>query len=328
MRGIRAHGILLAVMLIFAYQAWTPNDPRPTNTNPDGTAAIWELSPDQLRTVTFEWAGRTTVLEQRDDADASYLWGTSFVQPPDDSSGEAAEAEQFPLGQQGEDIWGRIANLRGLRDLGVIGDAAKEEYALLETERRLTVSAPGVEHTLEIGGVVFGTNQRYALDPSSGRAYVLGDQLIRALEGGSSALMLRTLHRFDWDDVATVTVRGTSSERTMARRPGAEAAASAWVSSDAPDEPDQAFENFMNHVRALAFSSFESTASLDTMELLVRIDYRGEAQALMGFMTVHRVATAEPDIWDYFFHTEATRIPARAHRSLAERVDRDLADVF
>jgi len=326
MRGVRAHGILLAVMLIFAYQAWTPNDPRPTNTNPDGTVAIWELSPDQLRAVTFQRASRTTVLEQRADGDASYLWGTTSVQPPADSSGEAADVEQFPLGEQGEDIWGRVANLRGLRDLGVIDDAAKEEYALLETERRLTVSAPGAEHTLEIGGTVFGTNQRYALEPSSGRGYVLGDQIVRALEGGSSALMLRTLHRFDWDDVATVTVRGTSGERAMARGQGA--AASAWVSADAPDEPDQTFENFMNHVQALAFSSLEATANRDTMQLLVRIDYRGDAQAPMGFLAVYRVATAESGVSDYFFHTEATRILARGHRSLAERVDRDLADVF
>lgn len=328
MRGVTVHGILLAVMLIFAYQAWTPNETRPTTTNRDGSVTIWELSPDQVRAVTYERAGRTTtVVERREEQGNAYLWGRSFEPSPRDSSEETA-TDEFPIGEQGEDVWERLAHLRALRDLGVLDDAAKEQYALNDTERRLTVSTAAAERILEVGGTIYATNHRYAFDPVSGRGYVLADQMVQTLEGASSTLRLQKLHRFSRDDVATVTVRGALGERTMTRRIGALGSADVWVSPDAPDEPDQTFENFMNHVQPLAFSSFAPTVSVDTMQFLVRIDYGGAAEAPIGFLEVYRVAVDQPGVWDYYLQTEATRIPARAHRSLAERVDRDLAGLF
>jgi hypothetical protein len=330
-------------MLILAYQAWTPNEPRSTDTNRDGSVTVWELSPDQLRSVTYQQARRTTVIERREEQGDSYLWGTSFEPAPPDSSAETAtgeaaqslavaqvpaQAEEFALGEEGDDIWQRLAQLRALRDLGVLDDAAKEQYELNDPERRLTVATADTERTLEVGGIVHASNHRYAFDPNSGRGYVLADEIARVLEGGSSTLRLRTLHRFSNDDVATVTVRGMSGERTMMRRAGASRPADIWVSPDSPDEPDQTFQNFMNHVRQLAYSSFESAVSVDTLQFLVRIDYVGEAEAELGFLELHRVAASEPGSWEYYLRTETTRIPTLAYRGFAERVDRDLADLF
>ncbi len=64
------------------------------------------------------------------------------------------------------------------------------------------------------------------------------------------------------------------------------------------------------------------------MEFLVRIDYAGEGGEPMGFLELYRTGAGEPGLWDYYMRTEATRIPAQAHRSLGERVALDLADLF
>jgi len=343
MKSVTVHGIVLAVMLIFAYQAWTPNEPRSTDTDRDGSVTIWELSPDQLRSVTYQQARGTTVIERREEQGSSYLWGSSLEPAPADSSEAAAsadtaaaagtaqgttQAEEFPIGEEGEDIWRRLAQLRALRDLGVLDDAAKEQYELSDPERRLTVATADTERTLQVGGIVYASNHRYVFDPNSGRGYVLADEIARALEGGSSTLRLRKLHRFAQDEVGSVTVRGMSGERTMTRRAGASRSADVWVSPDAPDEPDQTFQNFMNHVQQLAYTSFEPAVSVDTMQFLVRIDYAGEAEEPLGFLELYSVASSEPDISEYYLRTEATRIPALAYRGFAERVDRDLADLF
>ncbi len=343
MKSVTVHGILLVVMLVLAYQAWKPSEPRSTDTSSDGSITVWELSPDQVRAVTYQMASRTTVIERREEQGDSYLWGSSLEAAPRDSSEQTAtgetgqplaaaqgpaRAEQFPIGEEGEDLWQRLARLRALRDLGVLDDAAKEQYELNDTERHLTVATADTERTLELGGTVYASGHRYALDPSSSRGYVLADQIVRALEGGSSSLRLRTLHRFGNDDVVTVTVHGMTGERSMSRRAGASRSADVWVSPDAPDEPDQTFKNFMDHVQQLAYSSSASTVSVDTMQFLVRIDYGGEAEAPIGFLELYRVAASQPDIWEYYLQTEATRIPALAYRGFAERVDRDLADLF
>ncbi len=112
-----------------------------------------------------------------------------------------------------------------------------------------------------------------------------------------------------------MTVRGASGERTMTRRAGAPGSADVWVRPGTPDTPDQTFGNFVNHVQPLAFSSFEPTVSIDSMQFLVRIDYGGEAEAPIGFLELYRVAVEQPGVWDYYLQTEATRIPARPSQS-------------
>ena len=333
MRGITVHGVFLAFALILAYQAWSPGERRSAAVSADGSATVWELPPDRLQSVTYRGPISTISIERRQEQGTSYLWGSSFPSSSRDSTAEApaegaAPASEFPLGQDGEEAWQRVAHLRGLRDLGVLDDSAKAQYELNDPERRLTVSSTDAERVLEIGGTVYASSHRYAYDPSSGRGYVLADLMIRALESGPTNLQLRQLHRFDSDDVVTVTVRGESGERTMTRRAGGGRSSDVWVSPDAPDEPDQTFENFMNHVRPLAFSGFASAASTDTMQFLVRIDYRDRAEEPLGFLELYRAADDQSDVWNYYLRTEATRILGMAHRSLAERVDRDLGDIF
>jgi hypothetical protein len=341
MKGVTMHGALLGVMLILAYQAWTPDETNRATLNSDGDYTVWDVPSDQVTTLTFVRRNTTTVIERREEAGEVYLWGRSFESLPDDTAQDTtaaadsvparrtpAPAQEFPVGDEGEDIWNRVAHLRALRDLGALDDAGRERYELNDTERRLTISTSSGERLMEIGGTVYGSIHRYAVEPATGKGYVLADQIVRALEGGQSSLRQQTLHRFGQDEIGGVTVRGPSGERTMTRNPGPTRQDDLWVSPDTPDDPDQTFQTFMNHVRQLAMLNYQATVNTDTLQFLVRIDYRDEDNQPMGFLELYRAPSSEPDVWEYYLRTQSTRIPAHAHRNLAERVDRDLADVF
>lgn len=330
MRGITIHAALLGIMLVLAYQAWTPNQTDPSTVSRDGDYTVWEMRPENVQSLTFERGTTTTIVERRDEAGDAYLWGTTVETFSPDSSGVIPEptSSEFPLGDEGEDIWERVVHLRALRDLGVLEQSGLQQYGLDSTERRLTIVTSEGERIIEIGGTVFGNIHRYAFEAASGRGYVLSDQIVRALEGGQSSLRQQTLHRFRQDEVGRVTASGPSGERTMLRRPGPTRPADSWVSPETPDQPDQGFQNFINHVRQIAMLAYESSVSLDTMQFLVRMDYADEDGDPLEFMELYKTPTGEPDVWNYYLRTQTTRIPAQAHRNLAERVDRDLTDVF
>ena len=122
MKSVTIHGAFLGLMLILAYQAWTPNETNPATLNSDGDYTVWELRPGQLERFTFTRSGRTTTVERREDNGETYLWGTT-VEPPrplptDDSLSDSTnvvmtepQPTEFPIGDEGEGIWDRLVHL-------------------------------------------------------------------------------------------------------------------------------------------------------------------------------------------------------------------------
>jgi len=341
MRSVRTHAVFLAIMLVVAYQAWSPNDTASANINRDGDFTVWEVSSDEVTSMTFQRDNRTTTLERRRDSVGTYLWGTSLDTPTrgaaDSVTGDSVTMgsvitptpQEFPVGEEGEDIWDRVAHLRALRDLGVLEDSTRSIYSLDSISRHLTVRTGSGERALEIGGTVYGSIHRYAYEPQSNRGYVVADQLIRALEGGPTSLRLQTLHRFGQNDVGTVTLRNAAgASRTMRRRPGTSRPADVWVSPDTPDEPDQTFQTFINHIRQLAFTGYDASVNVDTLELVMHIDYQDMDDESLGFMRLYRVPSDQPDVYNYYLLTNDMRIPALAHQPFAQRVDQELVDLF
>lgn len=343
MRSVGVHGVFLAIMLVVAYQAWSPNDPSTVNINQDGDNTVWELSEDDVQSLTFRRDARTTIVERRQDSSGSYLWGTTIEEPAStanqsdadsatlntDSAAAPVAPEYFPVGEDGEDIWERVSHLRALRDLGVLDDSSMTVYSLDSISRYLTVTTRSGDRELQIGGTVYGSIHRYAYEPQSRRGYVIADQIVRALEGGATSMRLQTLHRFGQNDVGNLTLHNAAGEsRTMRRRPAATRPADAWVSPETPNEPDPTFQTFINHVRQLAFTGYDATVNVDTLELVMRIDYRDGDDEWIGFMELYRTPSDQPDTWTYYLLTNDMRIPALAHHPFAQRVDQELIDLF
>ncbi len=334
MSAVRVHGVLLLVGVLVAFQTWT----RDGGTRSDeraGTVILWEEDVDDIFSVTFESPSRTFLLERRVGAtDAggtgeTYLWGIALPKTsPTDSVATvvAANREEFPVGDAGDELLRRLASLRALRDLGELDDDAKEEYELTEPERAMTIDISGVQKKLELGGTVFGGPHRYALDPATGRGYVISNDILRGLEGGPATLQSRELHRYDDTEVTAVNVRTATGERQMMREMDGPFAV--WSSPDTPGDGDQTFANFMERVQQLSVLTYDVGLDVDTLQLVVRIDFTGESEAPIGFLEMFRAPADDQGVSEFYLRSEATRVAARASRSFAERVAQDLADIF
>lgn len=323
MRGVAIHGTLLVLALVFAYQTWTRDTGASTRRD---EVTVWRGSPDRITSITYEQPGQTLAIERRGEG-SGYLWGT-VRRPPSvtDSAAPGREGlEEFPIGERGTDLLSRLAPLTALRDLGTVGDTLKAEFGLVSPDRKLTVIAGENTRSLDVGGTVYGGGHRYALDPASGRGYVLSSDLLRQLEGGQSALRLTELHEFEVSGVAAVTVRTAGGERTLRREGGGELGSASWMNEGSTD-PDQTFANFMERLQGFSVITYVADLDPDTLDLRVRVDYLNQRREPLGFLEVFRGRRGEGV--EYFIRTERTRIPARTHPSIGERVDGDLEQLF
>lgn len=328
MRAAAIHGALLLVALAGAYLTWTREE---VPAEERATVLVWRGSPDDVTRVRYDRNGLSLVVERRKDNGSTYLWGT--VRPGGtgptaaDSGAGSAAVEEFPVGERGDELLQRVAPLTALRDMKVLSDSARGAFGLAQPYARLSVVFTGAARELLIGETVYGTGHRYALDPSTGRGYVLSQELARSLEGGHSALRLTTLHGFQREDVGAVTVLGAAGERTMHRLVSDQPGTDSWAQADA-NEPDQTFGNFMDRVQQLAVLAYEPDTDPDTLQRRVRIEYRNDKGEPLGFLELFRGAADSSGGFEYYLRTERTRVVGRAYRSLAERVDDDVDQIL
>lgn len=334
MSAVRVHGILLVIAIIVAFQTWTRDGSTRANERA-GEVSLWDENVESIASVTYENPSRTFVLERRVEnsepglTDDPYLWGIATpkaVATDSGATGTRPNREEFPVGDVGDVLLQRIASLRALRDLGQLDDDAKREYELTEPERSMTVDFGDVERRIELGGTVFGGPHRYALDPATGQGYVISNEMLVGLEGGPATLQSRELHRYDDAQVTSVNVRTPTGERRMMRE--TDGPFPVWSDPDTPGDGDQTFANFMERVQQLSMITYDVGLSADTLQLVVRIDFAGEGDVPIGFLEMFRAAPDEQGVVEFHVRTEATRVLARANRSVAERVDQDLAAVL
>ena len=101
-----------------------------------------------------------------------------------------------------------------------------------------------------------------------------------------------------------------------------------WSEDDA-SQSDEAFGNFMARLEQLSITGFPDPPSRDEITGVVRVDYYDTAGDELGFMELYRTTPSSPDdVVSYHVLTERTRMLAGAVRTLAERVDQDLIDIF
>ncbi|MBI4538931.1 MAG: DUF4340 domain-containing protein [Gemmatimonadetes bacterium] len=340
MRLAVVHALLLAAALAFAYQTWTRDTSARTVA---GLATLWERSPNEIAAVSYQADDKTVVVERRSAGEGEFLWGTSFArrrpfaaaaQPagadtaPGAKPAETVDTSEFLVGEEGKRLFEELATLRAVRDLGVVEDTARRrEYGLVEPTGRIVIQFRDEARELEVGGDIYGSGDRYVLEPQSGRTYVVSGSLIRLAEAGDLTLMERRLHAFEADKVATVRVRSSTRERTMQRSGGQQFGSSVWTRPETPDQPDQTFANFMQRLEQLWISGYATTLDPSTLSLVVRVDYFGEEGPPLGYLELLKRTNAERKV-EYYLRTELGRVLTRTYEGLAESVDKDVAQLF
>ena len=129
-KGLVAHGALLAVALLAAYQTWT----RDKTIKPKlGDVTLMSMAVDSIDLITLQQDLKQVKVERRADATGSYLWATVIRTPPPPKVPEMPEdavsspdappaiqpsTREFPVGKDGSTWLEKVAPLRALRDLG------------------------------------------------------------------------------------------------------------------------------------------------------------------------------------------------------------------
>ncbi len=340
MRGVKLHGALLATALVWSLLLWTRESPTERLRE---RVVVWERDTTAVESISYRSSARDVDLSWQDDGSGLFLWGSEISRTrvfpavaagTSDSVAASMPADTirvdtlaFPLGMSGADVVRNLATFRVVRDLGTLAgaDANTDRFGVGDPYARLTIAFSDGERELLIGNQTPGGSDRYALDPSTGSLYVMPADVLGPLDTGAGALRERRLHYFLPGDVSRVQIEANGQARSMVRSDAGPGTPSTW-SQPGSGEPDQTFANFMERVSQLAIEDFERGAAVSPTERRLRIDYFDVDDDPLGFVEVYR--RSAPAGETYYLVSERTRVPALGIRSLAERVDLDLPQLF
>ncbi len=335
MRGVKLHGALLAVALVWSFLLWT-RDTTPFQLRE--RVVIWDRDTTAVQSVAYRSSARDVDIGWRDGDQGRYLWGFEVsrtrIFPPATTAGDSTAATAdtlrvdtlaFPIGMTGVDVVRNLATFRVVRDLGMIPEPELERFGIGDPYANLTVTFTDGARELVVGNQPPGGTDRYALDRASGSLYVMPADVFGPLDTGAGALRERRLHYFLPAEVAQVELEVAGRTRSMVRTQGSPGTPATW-SPPGSDQADQTFANFLERVAQLAIEDFEYGATVDPSERLLRIEYFDEDAEQLGFVELFRRTAGDGD--RYYLVTERTRVPALGIRSLAERVATDLSQLF
>ena len=312
MRDLKAHLALFVAAVVATVVAWNRDEVAEAARD---LALVWQRDTTDFRALHYRGPTLDLRIERRADRDGPFYWAVRTRHR------ESRDSLEFPVGWSGAAVVPRLTVLRALRDLGTPSTEQLASYGLADSEVRLTVEFNDGRRELVVGDSVFGGEDRYVLEPATGRGYVISRDAISPIELGEGALRERAVHNFRPNDVAEVRVAaGPDRERTMVRTESGE-----WMEPDG-DAPDIGFGNFMERVDDLAIEGYDSLPSREELRLVLRMEYLDDDGDALGFVELLRDDPPERDA--YYLRSETTRILARAHSILTERVEQAVGDIF
>ena len=266
--------------------------------------------------------------------------GSGSAAPPPPEMVETKKTREFPLGDSGDKLVKSFTAARALRDLGKPTDEAKKDYKLTDAKSTLTVTFKDGARTFLIGGSVYGGSDRYALEQSTGKAYVLSKDLVSGLEVGESSLHLTDPRGFDVAKIESVTIDAGGQSKTAIRvQAGAEGQQVKTWGDEATKKPNQTLANFIDNANNLRPTEYAPDLKTTGLTPAVTLTYKDERGAVLGTLALYKhikvpAAGAEapanpaPGETEYFIVTPRTRVAAVVRKDTAERAEQDVPTVF
>ena len=268
----------------------------------------------------------------------------SAATPPPPEMVETKKTREFPLGETGDKLVKSLTAARAIRDLGSPTPEAKKDYKLDDAKTTLTVTFKDGSRSFLIGGPVYGGSDRYALEPASGKAFVLSKDLISGLEVGESSLHLTDPRGFDAAKIESVTIEGGGKTKTAVRvQAGEEGKQVKTWGDEATKKPNQTIANFIDNANNLRPTEYSAEVKTVGLEPVVTLTYKDERGAVLGTLSLYKHQKAPtppaegqpPDMTnpltpetEYFIMTPRTRVPAIVRKDTAERTEQDVPTVF
>jgi len=354
MRGALIHGVLLAVMLVYGYRTWT----RDTSTKPTiGTVVLWDRAESDIVSIEYKSDKKEVKIERKGTGADAYWWGTATTtttekkKPSDPLAGSDAAADtevkkvsEFPLGDAATDLITRYTAARALRDLGASNEKQLKDDKLADSKSSVTVTFKDGARTFTVGGPVYGSADKYALDTKSNKIYILAKELLSGLEGGESTLQLVDPRGFVLDNIDEVTITAGDHSRVARRvtKAGEDGkAVKTWGDADSK-KANQTVANYIEAANNLKPTAYQSDVKMTELTPIVAFGYRDAKGGKLGTMTLYRhekpgvlpdgaeLDPANPPKGEieYFVVTEKSRVPGLVKKDAAQRTEQDLEAVF
>lgn len=324
MRQNYLFGALLALGLFFSYRIWT-EEASPSLSS--GSFSIWRREVSQIDSVTYSHRWGHTRIERRADPEwGDYFWGVAEGVSSDTT--DFIPSPGFLVGVEGGNIIRSLANLNAVREFGTLTDEQRVEYGFVaDSTATLIVYFSDGPREVTIGGASFGSNDRYALEAGSDRAFILNNQLFSLMESGARFLQERRLHVYSPEDVRTVNLTSPTGELSFVRTAG-DFGAESWSLASEPGSVNPAVTNFMKSYNSLWYNDISNVAQRDLIESIARADYFGGDGRQLGYLELFR--------WEgpggtpvYYIETEVTREPVEVpFMDTAQSVEAELPNLY
>ena len=304
------YSVLLVAALALAFRSWTHED---RSEFVQGKIELWQGQPDAIDSLEYFEPGHHLVLRRAGPEKARYLWATEDTT---DFRLDAGAAQR---------LLEALAAPRAELDLGAPDARARSAYGLDSSRTRLLVHFRNGSRELVLGtSTVDRSGDRYALERSSGHAYILPALQLPPLTDAAQLLVEHRLHAFAPDSVATANVR-TAGQTLAVRRIPAKGAANGppaparWVPVAGGAHADTAFPSFMMNVEAAATASYAAREDARTMTPVVRVAYADTRGRSLGFFELFQ-RPGNGGKSEYFARTELTGTLVRLYPGIGDNL--------
>ena len=286
--------------------------------------------------------------------------GSAAETPTVEEEETGRKSREFPLGEQGDKLIKAYASARALRDLGKPNEAARKDYKLgtkptnivtmkdgkAVSTTQIIVTFKDGSRTFNVGGAVYGGSDKYVIDQSSGKAYVLSKDMLSGLEIGQSSLQLTDPRGFDATQIASVTIEANGKSKTVARittQGGSDNSQQVKTWGDPnTKKADQTAANFVDNANNLRPTDYATNLKITDLTPVMKLTYRGEHGNVLGTLAMFKrekpgtlpegtdldPANPPKSETEYYIVTEKTRVPAIVRRDTAQRAEQDIETVF
>lgn len=343
MRGALIHGALLVVMLVYGYRTWT----RDKTVQPNiGSVVLWDHTEAELASIEYKGDTKTVKLERKGDGPDAYWWGTEKSTTKVNDK-DVVKTKEFPIADAiFKDMVSGWAAARAQTDLGALDEAKKKEYKLDTAKTTITVTFKGgTTKTFLIGGGVYSSADKYALDTQNNVGYVLSQKLVSGLEQGETGLRLTDPRGFDVNkiDAITVEANGQSKRAKRMEQPGATEGSKVKVWGDADTgKGDQTLANFIDKINNLHPTEYASALDVKSLQAVLKLTYKDDKGTQLGTLILYKhlamgdlapgeeldPAAPPKGKTEYYILTERMRVPGLVPTANAEPVESDVPLVF
>ena len=330
MRSVWVHAVLLAVALPAAYLTWTRD---PDQVAKQDSTLLWSAKADDVSAVELHDRVKDLRLDPRND-DGKYIWGTRTyrVTTAADSAANIQlvmmrDSVGFRVGDdEGRAVMSLASSPEAIRDLGVVSDSAAREFGFGDDTVVVRVTLPDGVREMVIGGVVFGSEDRYVMRNPDRSVFVMPGTDLAPLMGVDIALTDRRFHTYPKDSVASLKLTTPRGSKTWAAA-GLIGMTMQYAPPDSLEQVDIGLSNMMGQMDDSGVTSYRPDVDPAGLTRLLRADYLAADGSTIGYLELFERPKGDGTT-ERFLRTEHTKVIVQTYDEVTRMLQNNLERVI